>query len=98
MCVCACVSKSTLTLYCIFNFHFAPAAARTADKKRFVKIFNFFGSLFCLLQEISNYDDEELRSLLEEAVSYKRPKDRENKSEMFKVSDSRPKSFPISLN
>ena len=35
--------------------------------------------------QIPDLDDDDLRNLLEEAITYKRPKDRENKSEMFKV-------------
>lgn len=35
---------------------------------------------------VSALNDSELRALLDEAITYKRPKDREGKSELFKVS------------
>lgn len=40
---------------------------------------------FYLLQNLKNLDDDALKSLLDEAISYKGPKDKENKSEIFKV-------------
>lgn len=39
---------------------------------------------FCCLQNL-DLDESELKNLLEEAYSYKGPKDKENKSETFKV-------------
>lgn len=43
-------------------------------------------SIFCLkLQNIGSFTDVQLKALLDEAITYKTPKDRENKSETFKV-------------
>jgi hypothetical protein len=36
--------------------------------------------------DVSNLDDGQLKALLDEAITYKRPKDREGKSDLFKVS------------
>lgn len=38
--------------------------------------------------DVSNLDDGQLKALLDEAITYKRPKDREGKSDLFRVSDS----------
>ena len=38
--------------------------------------------------DVANLQDRELFQLLEEAYSYKRPRDRQGKSEMFRVSFS----------
>lgn len=46
----------------------------------FVSVNNLF-----LFQNLGNWDDTELKKLLDEAITYKRPKDREHKSETFKV-------------
>jgi hypothetical protein len=35
---------------------------------------------------VSNLDDGQLKALLDEAITYKRPKDREGKSDLFRVS------------
>lgn len=37
---------------------------------------------------MSNLDDGQLKALLDEAITYKRPKDREGKSDLFRVSPS----------
>jgi hypothetical protein len=37
---------------------------------------------------VSNLDDGQLKALLDEAITYKRPKDREGKSDLFRVSPS----------
>jgi hypothetical protein len=50
--------------------------------KKFSTNFVFFFSLF---QQLANLNDNQLKDLLEEAVSYRNPKDKEKKSEMFKV-------------
>lgn len=43
--------------------------------------------IFCFSnQNLGNWDDGELKKLLDEAFTYKRPKDREHKSETFRVS------------
>ena len=34
---------------------------------------------------MSNLDDGQLKALLDEAITYKRPKDREGKSDLFRV-------------
>lgn len=41
---------------------------------------------FFNLQTLSNLNDGELKALLDEAMTYKNPKDREGKSKLFKVS------------
>lgn len=38
-----------------------------------------------IFQNIKLLDDDQLKNLLDEAISYKGPKDKENKSEIFKV-------------
>lgn len=45
----------------------------------------FIYFVFVYFQNIKNLDDDALKSLLDEAISYKGPKDKENKSEIFKV-------------
>lgn len=42
--------------------------------------------LYTLLQEtsVSTLDDSQLKALLDEAITYKTPKDREGKSQIFK--------------
>lgn len=47
--------------------------------------FSFVGLDSQTNKNFNSYDDDELRNLLEEAVSYKGPKDKENKSDVFKV-------------
>jgi len=44
---------------------------------------------------VSNLDDGQLKALLDEAITYKRPKDREGKSDLFRVS---PRSVETSRN
>jgi hypothetical protein len=39
--------------------------------------------------DVSNLDDGQLKALLDEAITYKRPKDREGKSDLFRVSESK---------
>lgn len=51
-----------------------------------------FGIYFFLLQceakkkDVHNLDDGQLKALLDEAIQYKCPKDREGKSKIFRVS------------
>jgi hypothetical protein len=45
--------------------------------------------------DVSNLDDGQLKALLDEAITYKRPKDREGKSDLFRVS---PRSVEMSRN
>lgn len=47
-------------------------------------IFPFY--IFFSLQNFEHFDDGQLKALLDEAITYKTPKDREHKSEAFKVS------------
>lgn len=42
--------------------------------------------LFVPFQEISDLSDKQLKALLDEAMTYKNPKDLAHKSETFKVS------------
>lgn len=43
------------------------------------------------MQDVELLDDNNLKKLLEEAYSYKNPRDKENKSEIFLVSLKREK-------
>lgn len=49
------------------------------------KVTLIFCIFFCCCSQNLDLDDAELKNLLEEAYSYKGPKDKENKSETFKV-------------
>lgn len=50
-----------------------------------INLFLLLNLFFCL-QNLKNWHESDLKNLLDEAISYKRPKDRENKSQIFKVS------------
>lgn len=57
-----------------------------------------YGHFF--FQEVSDLNDRELKALLDEAMNYKNPKDREGKSELFNVRNiiSNSEQVPKTLN